>query len=252
MRQPSTFEQTASGFRAIVKSEGLLESNVEVLARPLTPEEAIGTPGRRDYPIITGKERMLEATFHEARGHAFTDSAREFTGPLREVCDLELSSNQNRAIYLATVNAVLRHLGKVAGTVHCKDDEPEQCGAEIARMVLAKHGPVDVGLIGLNPAIAEHLVMAFGADRVHITDMYSENIGHMRFGVEVWDAATSTTRLIRNSDVVLLTGTTLQNGTFNDIWKEVTVQGKHGIIFGVTGAAVCALTGIERMCPCGH
>ena len=55
-----------------------------VLAKPLTPEEAIGKPGRRDFPILEGKERVIEATVLGARGQAFTDSASDFEGRLEQ------------------------------------------------------------------------------------------------------------------------------------------------------------------------
>jgi uncharacterized protein (DUF4213/DUF364 family) len=245
-------EQIRPRFHEIAVQNHLLEANVTVLAKPLTPEEAIGTPGRRDYPIITGKERILEARFLDGTGHAFTDSAREFTGTVAEVIDLALTSNQNRAIYVATLNAVLSQLGLATQTVHCKDDDPEECGAKIAQQIRERHGEAVVGLIGLNPAIADHLVRAFGADRVHISDLYRDNIGAERFGVEVWDGAARTPDIVAQSDVVLFTGTTLQNGTFDEIWASIQAQGKRGIVYGVTAAGVCALTGIERLCPCGR
>lgn len=249
--QQSILARTRGRFREIVAAERLLDTEICILARPLTPEEAIGIPGRRDFPIIIGKERILEATFLGARGHAFTDAAREFVGTLAEVLDLEFSSNQNRAIYVATLNAVLGYLGRVTATVHCKDDDPEECGAEIARSVLERHGKTRVGLIGLNPAIADNLVTMFGADRVNISDLYRDNIGRERFGVLVMDGATQTMDLVEKSDVVLMTGTTLQNGTFDDIWSRIQAQDKTGIVYGVTAAGVCYLTGIERLCPCG-
>ncbi len=251
-RRTPVLERTRVRFREIVEDRDLINNDVTVLAKPLTPEEAIGTPGRRDFPIIIGKERILEATFQNARGHAFTDSAREFMGTLGEVIELPLSSNQNRAIYVATLNAVLGHLGLVTATVHCKDDDPERCGAEIARHILGRHGKAIVGLIGLNPAIAENLVKALGADSVRISDICSDNIGKTRFGVEVWDGALRTADLVEQSDVVLMTGTTLQNATFDGIWDAIEAHGKHGLVYGVTAAGVCALTGIERICPCGR
>jgi len=251
-RPAQILESARARLQEMVQDRDLLQADVTVLAHPLTPEEAIGTPGRRDFPIIIGKERILEATFLNAKGQAFTDSAREFVGTLAQVIELPFSSNQNRAIFVATLNAVLAHLGLVDQTVHCKDDEPETCGDDIARDILAHHGRSVVGLIGLNPAIADHLVRVFGADRVRISDMYRDNIGKTRFGVEVWDGAERTQDLIASSDVVLMTGTTLQNGTFDDIWAAVEAQGKPGIVYGVTAAGVCALSGIPRLCPCGR
>jgi hypothetical protein len=107
-------------------------------------------------------------------------------------------------------------------------------------------------MIGLNPAIAENLVQVFGSDRVHISDLDRDQIGKGRFGVEIWDGATRTADLIERSDLILMTGTTLQNGTFDGIWEAIRAQGKPGLVYGVTGAGVCALTGIERICPCAR
>jgi Fe2+ or Zn2+ uptake regulation protein/uncharacterized protein (DUF4213/DUF364 family) len=248
----SILERTRSRFRELVEKGGFLETDVSVLAKPLTPEEAIGTPGRRDFPIIIGKERILEATFLGSKGQAFTDSAREFTGTVGQVLEMELTSNQNRAIYVATLNAVLGHLGLVQATVHCKDEDPEKCGAEIARHILERYGRVTVGIIGLNPAIADHIVQVFGVDRVHLSDLYTGNIGRERFGVDVWDGGERTEELIEKSDVILMTGTTLQNDTFDDIQRLIEKHGKTGLVYGVTAAGVCALTGIERICPYGR
>ena len=81
----SLLEQLRPRFRQLAEEAGLGQSEVAVLAKPLTPEEAIGTPGRRDFPIIIGKERILEAVVEEARGHALTDSPREFHGKYRDM-----------------------------------------------------------------------------------------------------------------------------------------------------------------------
>jgi hypothetical protein len=241
-----------SRFREIVQQQRLLEAPVTVLARPLTPREAIGTPGRRDFPIIIGKERILEAEVRGARGQAFTDSPREFVGTLGDVLGLELTTNQNRAIYVATLNAVLAHLEMVTGTVHCKDEAPESCALDIARLLHDRYGRVRVGLIGLNPAIAERLVDRFGAECVRMTDLDADNIGRTRFGVEVWDGSTRTDDLIDFADVVVFTGTTLVNDTFDGIREAIRARGRKSLVYGVTAAGAAALVGFERICPCGR
>ena len=229
---------------------GLLGAPVTVLARPLTPEEAIGTPGRRDFPIIVGKERVVEATVLGRRGHAFTDSPPELVGSLSEVLQLPLDRNQHRAIFVATMNALLCHLGRARTTVHCKDDDPERCSQDIAETLRRQLGAAEVGLVGLNPAIAERLVQTFGPDHVRITDLGRDNVGRERFGVQVWDGATQTEELVRRSDLLLVTGTTLVNGTFDRIHQ--LAAGKPLILYGVTAAAVCEMMGIERLCPRGQ
>lgn len=251
-REVGILEQTRVQTREIAEKEHLLDVAVTVLAKPLTPEEAIGNPGRRDFPIIIGKERVVEATLLGSRGHAYTDSPQEYLGTLKDILNLELTTNQNRAIYVATINALLGSLKMVDKTVHCKDDEPEECALEIADSILKKYGQTDVGLIGLNPAIAERLVDTFGPDHVYVTDLAEDNIGQHRFGVEIWDGNTRTEDLVDASDVVIFTGTTLINNTFDRIWDLIQTLGKNYLTYGVTAAGVCRLLDIERICPRGR
>ena len=248
----SVLFRTTGQLRTIVEEAGLLETEISVMATPLTPEEAIGTPGRRDFPILLGEERVVEARVLDSRGHAFTDSAQEFLGSVRDVLSLDLDTNQHRAIFVATLNAVFAHLGRAEATVHCRNDELEECARLIANRLYEGYGAVDVGLIGLNPAIAERLVEVFGPDHVQITDLSPSNIGQTRFGVEVQDGLTSAADLIDASHVVLLTGTTLVNGTFDTVFQQCRKQDRSCIVYGVTAAAMSTLVPFERMCPCGH
>ena len=73
----------------IIRKNGLYDVDVSVLVKTLTPEEAIGKPGRMDFPIIIGKERIIEAKVFNAKAHAFTDSPGEFIGKLKEILDLQ-------------------------------------------------------------------------------------------------------------------------------------------------------------------
>jgi uncharacterized protein (DUF4213/DUF364 family) len=248
-RPESILEQTRAPFRRIAERHRLLGVDVAVLGKPLTPEEAIGTPGRRDFPILIGKERVLEAEVLGSRGQAFTDSPREYLGLLKDVLVLDLTTNWNRAIYVAALNAVLAHVGLVDATVHCKDDDPEECGREISNLLLAEHGKARIGLIGLNPAIAERLTDTFGADHVLISDLDADNVGESRFGVEIWDGMQRTDELIDGSDVVLFTGTTLVNGAFDSIWNGIQARGKDYLVYGMTATGVSELMGFRRICP---
>ena len=249
---PSTLEDSKAKLGEILESERLLEVQVLVSANPLSPEEAIGSPQRRDFPIIEGRERVIEATVLGAKGHAFTDSPRSFCGTLKDILELPLNSNPHRAIFISTLNAVLRHLGEVEGTVHCKDEDPEKCAKEIAEFVLEKWGMVRVGLIGLNPAIADALISAFHAENVAITDLNRQNIGRERSSIEIRDGREENEWLIGQSEVVIVTGTTLVNGTFDHIIKSIRDRNKDYLIYGVTCAGICSLNGLDRICPYGR
>ena len=246
---PGILEQTRLKFRRIVEEKGLLGSRIRVTARMLTPQEAIGSPQRRDYPIIIGREKMIEAQFLGARGHAFTDMPTDFEGPLSEVLYLPMETNAQRAIYLATLNAVLRYLGIADGTVHCKDEDPERCALHVAEYIQNRWGQIRLGLLGLNPAIAERMVATFGREKVMITDRDRRNIGVEKYGVVVWDGFTRTEELIRQADVILMTGTTLGNQSFDDIYELIKTYQKPYLCYGVTVAGISALMDVPRICP---
>ncbi|MBN2563918.1 MAG: hypothetical protein JXQ75_23635 [Phycisphaerae bacterium] len=248
----SILEGAKIKLRQVASQNGLLDTEVSVLVTPLSAEEAIGQPTRRDFPIIEGKERVIEAKLSGVRGHAFTDSPRDFGGTLRDVLALPLSSNQNRAIFIAVLNVVLRSLDIIQTSVHCRDDDPEKCAKDVASHIREKWGQVGVGLVGLNPAIAEALVGTFGAENVRITDLNASNVQAVKFGVTIWDGRTRTEELVRQSSVVVVTGTTLVNGTFDGILGWVRDYGKDYLVYGVTAAGVCELMGLDRICPYGR
>lgn len=245
-------EQVRERFEHVVVQGSLLDAEIRVLVKALTTEEAIGAPGRRDFPIILGKERVIEADFAGTRAHAFTDSPKEFIGKLRDVLNLPLDSNSHRAIFVGVLNAALRYLRTIEKTLHCKDEEPEECAIEIAAFLKCQYHNAVVGLVGLNPAIAQSVVVAFGAANVRITDLNTDNVGKSKYGVEIWDGRTRTEDLVKASDVVLLTGTTLVNGTFDALMREIRRHGKEYLVYGVTSAGVSALMGLNRICPYGR
>jgi len=251
MKNIETFvlENSKMQLAEIITKNSLLDAYVSVLVKTLSPEEAIGVPGRRDFPIILGKERVVEAEVLGAKAHAFTDSPGEFMGDLKGVLDLPLTSNRERSIYVATLNATLKYLNLIENTIHCKDEDPEKCGKEIASQLLKRWGKVKVGFIGLNPAIAENLTETFGIENVRITDLNKQNIHSSKFGVKVWDGNEMTEEVVKQSDVILITGTTFVNGTFEHIMLCVQNYRKDYLIYGVTGAGICKLLGLNRICP---
>ena len=248
----SFLEKSKERLATLISENNLKDTTVTVQVKTLTPEEAIGEPGRRDFPIIQGKERMVEATVLGTKAHAFTDSPGEFTGRLSEILNYSLSSNKERAIYVATLNAVLKHLNLVERTIHCRDEDPEKCAEDIASSILERWGKVTVGLIGMNPAIAERLVQTFGGKNIRITDLNKQNINSSKYGVDIWDGNTMVEELVRQSEVILVTGTTFINGTFDPIMQYIKTVEKNYLIYGVTGSGICELMGLNRICPYGR
>ena len=247
-----TLEKARAVFRKLVRERGLTHKRVTVSVKPLSPEEAIGRTKRKDYPILKGKERVIEASVLGSKGQVFTDSPSNFSGTLGGVLRLGLRDSRNRALVIAVINAACRAMGVAAGTLHCKDAEPELCAARIAADILLRRGRCRVGLVGFQPAFAARLVRTFGRGNVHILDRNPANIGSVKCGVHIRGGRGDAQALARWADVVLITGTTLVNGTFDSLLRLVRRHDKEFMIYGISIAGSAALLGLPRVCHCGR
>jgi uncharacterized protein (DUF4213/DUF364 family) len=234
--------------REIITNHKLGDAAVKVTIGTLSPKQAIGSPVRQDFPLLQGREVMIEAQVLGSFGQSFTDAPREFSGSMNDVLDLPLDNNDNRAVFIATLNAVAAHLNMTSGTRHCHDEEPEECARQIAEYIMDNVGKVKIGLIGLQPAILENLVLTFGADNVRCTDLNPSNVGSEKYSAEIWDGRTETSKLIDWSDLLLVTASTINNNTFDAIREMADKKGKRLIVYGVTGAGASSLLGLERLC----
>jgi len=239
-------------FSAMVKEHKLEEEMVHVKIGTLSPQQAIGDPGRPDYALLGGKEVMIEAQFRDSFGQAFTNQPQSFDGHLGDVLELNMGSINNRAIFIATLNALITDLGMVTGVRHCRNEEPEKCAGEIANHILKEYGRVKVGMVGYQPAILDHLTRILGASNVKCSDLDNNNIGADKFGVQIADGKTQNPEIIKWCDISLVTSSTSVNNTFDELREMADSRGKKLIMFGVTGAGISALFGLERICPLAH
>ncbi|NWF94027.1 MAG: sulfite exporter TauE/SafE family protein [Syntrophaceae bacterium] len=76
-----------------------------------------------------------------------------------------------------------------------------------------------------------------------------QNVNSLKYGVKIWDGSEMTEELIKQSDVILAAGTVLVNGTFDPIMHGIHNFKKEYMIYGVTGAGICELMGLNRICP---
>ena len=58
--------------------------------KTLTAQQAIGKPERDDFPLLKGKERIIEALFKGSAGQAFTDAFRDYQGDISSLLRLEI------------------------------------------------------------------------------------------------------------------------------------------------------------------
>lgn len=242
MDRHTLYETLRAALSAALEEHGLTGASVTVKARGLTPEEAIGHTRRTDYPILTGKEVMLMADFRGAMGQAFTDAPARFEGSLDQVLALDLEGDpHSRGLFVATLNAVMRYLGRADNTVHCKDGGPEFCARHMARWVADTYGTPKILLVGYQPALIGALSKAFP---LKILDLNPDNVGREKDGCPVLDGVRDRQAAVDWADLVLCTGSTLCNGTivdYLDLDKEV-------VFFGTTLAGAAPILGLKRMC----
>jgi len=87
-------------FCQLINNEDIWSSRINVVnVRSLTPQEAIGNPERDDFPLLKGKEVMIQADFRGNKGQAFTDMPGNYSGTLRDIFELPLINNFQRAIF---------------------------------------------------------------------------------------------------------------------------------------------------------
>lgn len=228
-----------------------LSPELSLAVRCLTPDEAIGRDADNEFVIKKGLERMVEAVFDGVRGQAFTDQPGNWQGTLGELLSLDLTDIGQRAIFTAGLNAVLRRIGHAQGTIHCLNEEPKRCGEELARQMRARFGSCRYGLIGLQPAILKGLTEEFGTQGVRVLDLNPDNIGQIRSGVQIWDGEQDLQRLIDWCDVGLATGSTIVNGSLDNLLARFEAASKPLAFFGNTIAGTAALNNLQRLCPFG-
>ena len=234
------FKALKKKFKEIVKEKKLRSEDVRVVGRTITPKEAIGNPGDQDYPILKGKERMMQAEFKGSLGQTFTDMSGNFEGKLSRIMGLSLTNNFRRAVYISTVNAVVRHLGMVDRSIHCRDYGPVKCSQDLVAHIKKEFGKPKTALVGLQPRMLESLASKFD---VRVTDLDEDNIGEQKYGIRIGPPQRTEANL-NWCDIALVTGTTFVNDTISEFKSEKPV-----IFYGSTITGPARLLGLTHFCP---
>ncbi len=232
----------------------LMKKNISldehIAAEPLGVEEALGDPSPyKDFALQRGVEKLVEVKYREARGQAFTSCPLRWKGTLGEVLDLPLESDRERALLVASMNAVGRCLDLADKTVHCKDDGPERCGKKMAAELVEKYGMDQViGIVGYQPALLKNIVSRFGPEKVRTADLNPENIGKVACGVPIWDGEKDLDRIAEECSLCMATGSSLSNNTLDRILEAFCRKDKKVIFYGTTIAFPAVLLGLDRLC----
>ena len=228
----------------IIEDNGLTMEEIEIRSKTLSPEEAIGVTQRKDFPILVGKEIMLEARFRDAVGQAFTDSPTVFKGTISDIFELDTDKDPYaKGLLIAALNAIMKYLNMTQGTIHCKNDEIEVCAHKFVDYIKENYQDCRIGLIGFQPALIDNLSKSF---QLRVLDLNPENIGEIKYDVMIEDGIEAYQDVIDWADLILCTGSTICNGSvvnFLDLKKPV-------IFYGTTIAGAAKLLGLKRVCFC--
>ena len=235
------YEKLRDALKDEIEKHHLAGHRLTVRCKVLSPEEAIGDPEDRDYPIIKGKEHLVEAFFEGARGQAFSDDFAKADYRVEELLELELDSNRKRADFIAGFNAVFRHLNLCGESVHCRDEEPRECAKESVKTIGTGK---KILLVGLQPRFLEFLT---SSNDVRVVDLDQDNIGKEKFGVVI-EESEKTDEAIQWCDLIFATGSTIVNDTISDLLN----RGKPVLFYGVTLAAPAKVLNLDTFCFCGH
>ncbi len=238
-----THDRLREEFSRLIREHNLQSAEVTVRATTLTPAEAIGNPEDRDYPLIAGKERMVQAEFRGHHGQAFTDMYGDLTVRLSDIVAGEPENNFRRAVFISGLNAVMSYLGMIEKTKHCRDEEPKDCSRELAEMIEKEFGNPKIAFAGFQPRMIEALSKRFA---MRVTDLDRDNIGRVKFGIPI-GGPEETEANLEWCDLALVTGTTVVNDTIDRF-----LNGKPVLFYGVTISGAAKLLGLRQVCYCGH
>lgn len=244
----SFYNNLIDTFKKYISGKITIDSEIKVSCRELDPSEAIGNPKRKDFPLLNGKEVLIEADFDGFKGQAYTDIPTIFNGNILEVLNLDLEKNSSNAILIATINAVVRSLEQNLKTVHCKDEEPTKCAQKIEEFLMEKKYK-KVLLIGYQPAIANALKDNF---ELIVLDRNKENIGKNKNNLIIYNGYKDNWSLFGRVDVILSTGSTIANGSIAEILHNAKTYKKDIYFYGTTIAGAAHLLKLNRLCFKAH
>lgn len=252
------YEKIREKFQKIVRENELQSETVdcEVLARGYVdePPDPSGEAGfteqnfrlpSKEYALAKGEEVLVRCRFDGSYGDAFTDEPKPFRGEIEKVMDLVSGDRGDRAIFFATLNAVLNRLGLVEDPVHCEEGDPKNCGEKLADHISRSFGDAKVAHIGYQPG---HLGACSERFEGYVTDLNPENIGEERFGRKILSGEENE-EVIEKADVACITGSTLVNGALPRLIEWCERYDTEPIVYGVTGKGAAEILNLNGFCP---
>ncbi len=206
-----------------------------------------------DGVVRRGREQLIEATLASdpaMTGQAWTDRPSEWTGTLGDVFSMPLRATGRRAIVVASLNALAGRLGLVAHNLRCRHGEALSCGRELVSQIRRRFEDARrVLVVGYQPGVVEALVESLGHASVRVLDHDADIIGRTLHGVRVENGSADFSGDVRWCDLMLVTGSSVVNGTLDELLRHSQDASKPLVFFGNTIAAVAAIADLQRLCP---
>jgi hypothetical protein len=199
-----------------------------------------------EYALMKGKEVIVDCKINGFHGQAFTDTPKLFSGRIVGVAEFALGGSGERGIFFATLNAVMRKLGLIERTVHCRGADADKCGRLLAEEILTKFGNVKVGHIGYQPGHVKATSAKF--NKVYVTDLNPENVGKVKFGLKILDGSMNED-ILRKVNVACITGSAIVNGTLFKLLECCERYKVNYILYGVTIKGAARIFGYDVFCP---
>lgn len=245
MTKKELFETLRDKFKKILSENSCDTQMISIKSRGMTPEEAIGNTKRFDYPILTGKEIMVMAEYKGSIGQAFTSAPVDYAGNIDDIVNADIENDEYAlALFIACMNAVMRHLKLVDCTIHCKDEGPEDCAEDFILWLKEDFDNPKILQIGYQPALLTQLSKYYD---VRILDLDPTNIGKNVNGVIVEDGNLEHKDAVDQADLILCTGSTLANGSIVE-YLDYLEEGKDVRFYGTTIAGAAKILGLKRVC----
>lgn len=235
------YEELRDALRKEVQRHHLSGQNISVRCKALSAAQAIGIPEHDDYPIIKGREVMVEAVFDGARGQAFTDEFENADITIDELLNIKLNSNRRRSVFISSLNAIFRYLNLCDKSIHCRDTEPVDCAHHLCEAIGSRK---NVLLVGYQPRFLEVLASHYST---RVVDMNKDNIESNAFDIVI-EPPEKTPDAVEWCDLIFATGSTVVNGTISDL----LYQDKPVLFYGVTISAAASILNLKTYCYCGH
>lgn len=233
----SLIKELKENFINIIEKNNLKHEDIEIKTCPSSLHE---------------KEILIEADFKGNKGQAFVTDAINFQGKIKDILNMDLNTSENRALFIVCTNAVLRYLNLIERTIHCNEKEAKRCAQKISNSFSRRYGMfLTVGMIGLQPIIAEALIKKIGKENIRICD--KDNANRNFYDVLIEDEK-NMKNIVAGSFLTLAKGNVIIDGKIDEIIKIFQEDNKSRIVifYGVTIASAQKLLGLKRICFESH